>query len=57
MAHRKDVSTLSNAQLTKLRALLDQYIAKPTDNPVVEHKAAGMTRSSLPFTSSGEGSS
>ena len=45
MAHRKDVSTLSNAQLTKLRALLDQYIAKPTDNPVAEHKAAGMDMS------------
>jgi len=41
MANRKDVSTLSNASLTKLRALLDQYIAKPTNNPVAEHEAAG----------------
>jgi hypothetical protein len=45
MAHRKDVSTLSNAQLTKLRTLLDQYITKPTNNPVAEHKAAGMDMS------------
>ena len=42
MAHRKSVSTLSNAHLTKLRTLLDQFIAKPTGNPVAEHKAAGM---------------
>jgi hypothetical protein len=45
MAHRKDVSTLSNAQLTKLRTLLDQYITRPTNNPVAEHKAAGMDMS------------
>ena len=45
MAHRKDVSTLSNAQLTKLRTLLDQYITKPINNPVAEHKAAGMDMS------------
>ena len=45
MAHRKDVSTLSNAQLTQLRALLDQFISKPTNNPVAEHKAAGMDMS------------
>jgi hypothetical protein len=45
MAHRKDVSTLSNTQLTKLRTLLDQYITKPTNNPVAEHKAAGMDMS------------
>jgi hypothetical protein len=38
MAHRKDVSSLSNAQLTQLRMLLDQYINKPTDNPVAEIK-------------------
>jgi hypothetical protein len=42
MAHRKDVSTLSNAQLTQLRTLLDQFISKPVNNPVAEHKAAGM---------------
>src|SRR2546422_3958800 len=45
MANRKDVSTLNNATLTQLRALFDQYIAKPTDNPVAEHKAAGMDMS------------
>src|SRR5947207_10496926 len=45
MAHRKDVSTLSNPQLTQLPALLDQFIKKPTDNPVAEHKAAGMDMS------------
>jgi hypothetical protein len=45
MANRKDVSTLSNAQLTQLRALLDQFINKPTNNPVAEHKAAGMDMS------------
>lgn len=42
MAHRKNVSSLGNAQLAQLRALLDSYIAKPADNPVQEHKAAGM---------------
>jgi len=37
MAHRKDVSTLSNAQLTKLRTLLHQYITKPTNKyPTLE---------------------
>ena len=41
MAHRKSVSTLGNANLTQLRALLDQYIVKPIDNPVTEHKNAG----------------
>ncbi len=45
MANRKDVSTLSNPTLTQLRRLLDRYIAKPTDNPVAEHKAAGMDMS------------
>src|SRR5258707_5147987 len=42
MANRKDVSTLSNIQLTKLRTLLDQYINDPTADPVAEHKAAAM---------------
>ena len=42
MAIRKDVSSLTNARLNQLRALLDQYISKPTDNPVAEHQAAGM---------------
>ncbi len=41
MAIRKSVSSLSTAKLTQLRALLDKYISKPTDNPVAEHKAAG----------------
>jgi hypothetical protein len=45
MAHRKDASTLSSVKLTALRALLDTYITKPTDNPVAEHKAAGMDMS------------
>jgi hypothetical protein len=45
MANRKDVSTLSNARLTQLRSLLDQFISKPTDNPVAEHQAAGMDMS------------
>ncbi len=45
MPHRKDVSTLSNAQLTQLRALLDQFINKPKDNPVAEHKAASVDMS------------
>jgi hypothetical protein len=42
MAHRKNVSSLNNAHLTELRTLLDTFISKPTDNPVAEHKAAGM---------------
>jgi len=33
MANRKDVSTLSNTQLSQLRALLDQFIIKPNKNP------------------------
>lgn len=41
MAHRHNVSTIGNAQLVQLRTLLDLYIAKPVDNPIVEHKAAG----------------
>jgi len=45
MTHRKDVSSLSNADLTKLRALLDKFINKPANNPVAEHKAAGMDMS------------
>ncbi len=45
MAHRKDVSTLSSQRLTKLRTLLDKFIAKPTNNPVAEHQAAGMDMS------------
>jgi hypothetical protein len=45
MAHRKDVSSLSNAQLTQLRTLLDQFIIKSTNNPVAEHQAAGIDMS------------
>jgi hypothetical protein len=45
MAKRKSVSLMSAASLTQLRALLDQYISKPTNNPVAEHKAAGMDMS------------
>ncbi len=45
MAHRKNVSSLGSADLTNLRTLLDQYIQKPTDNPVQEHKDAGMDMS------------
>ena len=53
MANRKDVSTLSNARLNQLRALLDQYIAKPTDNPVAEHRAAGAHTSPLNIHTTG----
>jgi Common central domain of tyrosinase len=42
MAHRRDVSTLTNTRLTQLRSLLDTFISKPTDNPVAEHQTAGM---------------
>ncbi len=45
MAKRKSVSSMSGAKLAQLRALLDQYIAKLTNNPVDEHKAAGMDMS------------
>jgi len=43
MAHRKNVSSLNNAQLSQLRTLLDTFINKPTDNPVAEHKNAPMS--------------
>src|SRR5712691_11636075 len=45
MANRKDVSTLSAAQRAQLRTLLDQFISKPTNNPVAEHLAAVMDMS------------
>jgi hypothetical protein len=38
---RKDVSSMKSVDLTKLRTLLDQYISKPTDNAVTEHRDAG----------------
>ncbi len=38
---RKNVKDLSSTDLTQLRTLLDQYINKPTDNPVTEHRDAG----------------
>lgn len=40
---RKDVNSMSSADLNQLGALLDQYISKPTDNPVTEHRNAGHT--------------
>ena len=45
MAHRKDASSMGAADRAKLRTLLDQYIQKPTDNPVQEHKDADMDMS------------
>ncbi len=41
MANRKNVKSLTSADLTKLRSLLDKYISKPTNNPVTEHQVAG----------------
>jgi hypothetical protein len=32
---------MGNTDLSQLRSLLDQYINKPTDNPVTEHRDAG----------------
>lgn len=45
MAIRKSVSTLSGPRLVQLRKLLDKYIKKPKNNPVQEHKNAGMDMS------------
>lgn len=45
MAKRKSVNTLTAAKLAQLRTLLDQFISKPADNPVTEHKNAGMDMS------------
>ena len=45
MAKRKNVSTLNTAKLSQFRTLLDQFIGKPNDNPVTEHKNAGMDMS------------
>src|SRR5712691_2972715 len=45
MANRKNVSSLSDDQLKRLRRLLDVYINKPVNNPVAEHLAAGMDMS------------
>ena len=58
MAKWKNVSTLNTAKLSQFRTLIDQFISKPNDNPVTEHKNAGMdmslmrsmTRASLPGT-------
>jgi hypothetical protein len=36
---------MTGASLSQLRTLLDQYINEPTDNPVQEHKIAGMNMS------------
>lgn len=38
MANRKSVNTLGTPKLTQLRTLLDQYINKPTNNPVTDIK-------------------
>ena len=43
--HRKDVSSLDLAKLTRLRQLIDTYIV--TQNPVGEHAAAGAPGSPL----------
>jgi hypothetical protein len=45
LAHRKDTASMTGGSLSQLRTLLDQYISKPTDNPVQEHKLAGMNMS------------
>ena len=45
MSKRKNVNALSAAKLAQLRTLLDQFITKPADNPVTEHKNAGMDMS------------
>src|SRR6266496_1520341 len=45
MAKRKNVTNLNTAKLTQFRTLLDQFIGKPNDNPVTEHKNAGMDMS------------
>ena len=42
MPKRKSVNTLPAAKLTQLRTLLDTFINKPANNPVTEHKNAGM---------------
>ena len=42
MPKRKTVNSLTAAKLAQLRTLLDQFIGKPANNPVTEHKNAGM---------------
>jgi hypothetical protein len=42
---RKNVGSTSTLDLTQLRTLLDNYINKPTDNPVIEHRVAGQDMS------------
>jgi hypothetical protein len=42
MPKRKSVNSLTAAKLAQLRTLLDQFINKPANNPVTEHKNAGM---------------
>jgi hypothetical protein len=37
---RKNVNALRSADLNQLKALLDQYINKPSDNPVKEDRDA-----------------
>ena len=45
MPKRKSVNTLTAAKLAQFRTLLDQFISKPANNPVTEHKNAGMDMS------------
>ena len=42
---RKNVNALRSADLCQLRALLDKYINKPSDNPVKEDRDASRDRS------------
>lgn len=45
MPKRKSVNTLTAGKLAQLRTLLDQFINKPANNPVTEHRNAGMDMS------------
>jgi hypothetical protein len=42
MPKRKSVNSLTAAKLAQFRTLLEQFINKPANNPVTEHKNAGM---------------
>ena len=46
---RKNVNALRSADLNKLRALLDQYISKPSDNPVKEDRDVNKDTSLMIF--------
>jgi hypothetical protein len=45
MAKRKSVNSMTAAKLTQFRNLLDTFINKPANNPVTEHRNAGMDMS------------